>query len=76
MLKTSRKPRKHKQHDKIIENKSRKYVLIDTVFNLAFINGTDNFYNFPEKVLEVGVKGALNSIDAAIALGVKNYIVT
>lgn len=49
---------------------------IDTVFHLAFINGTDNFYNFPEEVLEVGVKGAINTLDAAIALGLKNYIVT
>jgi len=49
---------------------------IDTVFHLAFINGTDNFYNFPEKVLEVGVKGALTTLDAAIALNVKNYVVT
>lgn len=49
---------------------------IDTIFHLAFINGTDNFYNFPEKVLEVGVKGALTTLDAAIASGVSNYIVT
>jgi len=49
---------------------------IDTIFHLAFINGTDNFYNFPEKVLEVGVKGALTTLDAAIECGVHNYIVT
>jgi len=49
---------------------------IKTVFHLAFINGTDNFYNFPEKVLEVGVKGAITTLDAAMELGVKNYIVT
>jgi len=49
---------------------------IDTVFHLAFINGTNNFYNYPEKVLEVGVKGALTTLDAAIELNVKNYIVT
>ena len=49
---------------------------IDTVFHLAFINGTSNFYKHPEKVLEVGVKGALTSLDAAMELDVKNYIVT
>tara|TARA_B100001540_G_C15812713_1_gene645473 strand:+ start:1498 stop:2517 length:1020 start_codon:yes stop_codon:yes gene_type:complete len=49
---------------------------IDTIFHLAYINGTDNFYNFPEKVLEVGVKGALTTLDAAIEHGVRNYIVT
>ena len=38
---------------------------IDTIFHLAFINGTSNFYKHPEKVLEVGVKGALTSLDAA-----------
>lgn len=49
---------------------------IDTVFHLAYINGTENFYNFPDKVLEVGVKGAINTIDAAIENDVKRYIVT
>jgi len=49
---------------------------IDTVFHLDFINGTDNFYKFPEKVLEIGVKGALTTLDASLMLGVKNYIVT
>jgi len=49
---------------------------IDTIFHLAFINGTDNFYNHPEKVLEVGVKGALTTLDAALQLNVKNYVVT
>lgn len=49
---------------------------IDTVFHLAFINGTGNFYKFPDKVLEVGVKGALNTLDAAMQSGVKRYFVT
>ena len=47
---------------------------IDTIFHLAFVNGTENFYRVPEKVLEVGVKGALNTMDAAMACGVSNYI--
>lgn len=49
---------------------------VDSVFHLAFINGTDNFYKIPGKVLEVGVKGAINTLDAALECGVKNYIVT
>ena len=49
---------------------------INTVFHLAFINGTDNFYNFPEKVLEVGVKGALNTLDACMEHKVDNYVLT
>ena len=49
---------------------------VDTVFHLAAVNGTENFYKFPGKVLEVGVKGALNTLDAAGHCGVKRYIVT
>lgn len=47
---------------------------IDTIFHLAFINGTENFYRIPGKVLEVGVKGALNTLDAAMGCGIKKYI--
>jgi nucleoside-diphosphate-sugar epimerase len=46
---------------------------VDTVAHLAFINGTEFFYSKPQLVLEVGVKGALNTLDAAIANGVENY---
>ncbi len=49
---------------------------IDTLFHLAFINGTENFYKFPEKVLEVGVKGALNTLESAVQCGVRRYVVT
>ena len=49
---------------------------VDTIFHLAAINGTENFYKIPYKVLEVGVKGALNTLEAAAKCGVKNYIVT
>ena len=49
---------------------------IDTVFHLAAINGTENFYRMPARVLEVGIKGALNSLEAAVECGVTNYIVT
>lgn len=47
---------------------------VDTLFHLAFINGTENFYRIPGKVLEVGVKGAINTLDAAMSNGIKNYI--
>tara|TARA_Y100000590_G_scaffold415658_1_gene513702 strand:+ start:64895 stop:65881 length:987 start_codon:yes stop_codon:yes gene_type:complete len=49
---------------------------INTVFHLAAINGTENFYRVPAQVLGVGVKGALNSLDAAVECGITNYIVT
>jgi len=33
---------------------------IETVIHLAFINGTSNFYDFPEKVLNVAIQGMLS----------------
>jgi UDP-glucose 4-epimerase len=47
---------------------------ITTVFHLAWINGTSYFYSEPRLVLEVGVKGTLNVLDAAADLGVKEVI--
>jgi nucleoside-diphosphate-sugar epimerase len=37
---------------------------IDEVHHLAFVNGTEFFYSKPELVLDVGVRGMLNVIDA------------
>jgi nucleoside-diphosphate-sugar epimerase len=37
---------------------------MDEVHHLAFINGTEFFYSQPELVLDVGVRGMLNVIDA------------
>jgi len=39
---------------------------IDTVFHLAAINGTKFFYEIPEQVLEINVKGILNALDFVI----------
>ena len=36
---------------------------IDCVIHLAFINGTNFFYERPELVLDVGIKGMINVID-------------
>jgi nucleoside-diphosphate-sugar epimerase len=38
---------------------------MDEVHHLAFVNGTEFFYSAPDLVLEVGVKGIVNIIDAA-----------
>lgn len=38
---------------------------MDVVCHLASVNGTRNFYEHPGLVLEVGVKGILNVLDAA-----------
>jgi len=37
---------------------------MDEVHHLAFVNGTEFFYKMPELVLDVGVRGMLNVIDA------------
>lgn len=40
---------------------------VDAVCHLAFVNGTEHFYSKPELVLEVGVKGIINVLDACLA---------
>lgn len=47
----------------------------DVVFHLAAINGTENFYNRPELVLDVGVRGMLAVIDACKTAGVTQLVV-
>ena len=47
---------------------------VDSVIHLAFINGTQFFYEKPELVLEVGVKGMMNVIDGCIKNNVKELI--
>ena len=37
---------------------------VDEVHHLAFVNGTEFFYSAPDLVLDVGVKGIMNVIDA------------
>ena len=46
----------------------------NNIFHLAFINGTRFFYEKPELVLEVGVKGALNTLEAALEAKVNTYV--
>jgi nucleoside-diphosphate-sugar epimerase len=47
---------------------------VDEVHHLAFVNGTEFFYSAPELVLDVGVKGMINVIDACQAAGVGKLI--
>src|SRR3989338_631894 len=35
----------------------------DIIYHLAAINGTENFYTMPDRVLAVGVLGALNVLE-------------
>ncbi|MBI1371749.1 MAG: SDR family NAD(P)-dependent oxidoreductase [Phycisphaera sp.] len=39
---------------------------VDSVIHCAFINGTEFFYKYPELVLDVGVRGMLNVLDACL----------
>lgn len=48
---------------------------VDWVFHLAFVNGTRYFYEQPGLVLDVGVRGALTTMDAAKRFGIERYIV-
>lgn len=47
---------------------------VDSVAHLAYINGTEYFYKMPELVLDVGVRGMLNVLDACIENNVKELI--
>jgi nucleoside-diphosphate-sugar epimerase len=46
----------------------------EVVWHLAYINGTRYFYERPDDVLEVGIKGALNTIEAALRVGSRRYV--
>ena len=39
---------------------------VDTVIHLAYINGTEFFYKYPEKILEIAAKGIINIIECSI----------
>lgn len=45
-----------------------------TVVHYAFVNGTRFFYEKPELVLEVGVRGMVNVLDGCRAAGVKELL--
>jgi len=47
---------------------------VDEVIHLAFVNGTELFYSAPELVLEVGVKGICNVLDACRAHNVGKLV--
>jgi nucleoside-diphosphate-sugar epimerase len=47
---------------------------VDEVHHLAYVNGTEFFYKYPELVLDVGVKGMINVIDACRAAEVRTLV--
>lgn len=48
---------------------------VDCIVHLAFVNGTRFFYERPELVLDVGVRGMLNVLDACRAADVRDLVV-
>lgn len=47
---------------------------VDTLYHLAAVNGTKNFYAHPERVLDVAIRGTLATVDAARLAGVRRYL--
>jgi nucleoside-diphosphate-sugar epimerase len=47
---------------------------MDEVHHLAFVNGTEFFYSAPDLVLDVGVRGMINVIDACRAQGIGTLV--
>jgi nucleoside-diphosphate-sugar epimerase len=47
---------------------------MDEVHHLAYVNGTEYFYKYPELVLDVGVRGMINVIDACRTCDVRTLI--
>lgn len=47
---------------------------MDEVCHLAFVNGTEFFYTQPDLVLDVGVRGMINVIDACRKHGVGTLV--
>lgn len=47
---------------------------VDCVCHLAYVNGTEFFYSKPDLILDVGVKGMVNVIDACRAAGVGDLV--
>ncbi len=46
----------------------------DQIYHLAAINGTENFYNIPHKVLKVGILGTLNMLDWFVESGKGKFL--
>ena len=47
----------------------------EVVFHLAAVNGTQNFYEHPDLVLDVGLRGALATVNTAAEAGVPDLVV-
>jgi nucleoside-diphosphate-sugar epimerase len=45
----------------------------NSLIHLAYLNGTEFFYTKPQLVLDIGVKGMINMLDAALELDIKEF---
>jgi len=48
---------------------------IDIVYHLAAVNGTENFYNQPDLVLDVGLRGALSVVNGCMKQNITELVV-
>ncbi len=46
----------------------------EVVWHLGAVNGTENFYKYPDRVIEVGIAGTLNTIHAALDAGARRLV--
>ena len=47
---------------------------VDSLIHLAFLNGTEYFYKKPDLVLDIGVRGIINVIEACKKNEIKELI--
>jgi|TARA_B100000315_G_scaffold257248_1_gene305488 nucleoside-diphosphate-sugar epimerase len=47
---------------------------VDIIYHLAAINGTRYFYEIPDQVLDVNVRGALNTLKACLVHNVNRFV--
>ncbi len=47
---------------------------MDLMLHLAALNGTENFYNRPDLVLDVGIRGMYGAMEAAKSAGITEFI--
>ena len=48
---------------------------VEAVVHLAYVNGTENFYNHPDLVLDVGIRGLLNIFDLCKEKNIKELYI-
>jgi|APSaa5957512535_1039671.scaffolds.fasta_scaffold10547_5 UDP-glucose 4-epimerase len=57
------------------ESLTKIFIGVDLVIHLAAINGTENFYKYPELVFDVGVIGAISVVNASKKSGILDLII-